>query len=97
MKGIIFFTTAQNIMRSPQTQWDILCPVITSVEVSDFPLGRGMNKGRTGVCLSMRVSVFLWVFLVCQRGGGAVLSSSGKSEKTQVLRRKSLPIRGKQA
>lgn len=64
MKGIIFFTTAQNIMRSPQTQWDILCPVITSVEVSDFPLGRGMNKGRTGVCLSMRVSVFLWVFLV---------------------------------
>lgn len=47
-------------LRSP---WDTLCPVMGSVEVNDFPLGLGMNRGHTGMCLC--------VFVVCQRGGGA--------------------------
>ncbi len=87
-------------MSTLQSLWDILRPVMGSVEVNDFPLGLGMNRGHTGMCLPVSVyacsCIPLGISCVSMWRWGR--SKFGREVRVNLLlRRKSLPIGGKQA
>lgn len=92
--------TVQSIMSTLQFPWDILCPVMGSVEVNDFPLGLGMNRGHIGMCLPVSVyacsCIPLGISCVSMWRWGCS-EFVGEVRVNSLLRRKSLPIRGKQA
>lgn len=84
VKSVIFSTYSKEWNEHDAGPWDILCSVMGSTKLSDFPQVLARTVGmRVCVCvsLSMRVCVFPWVFVVCHCGGGAVLSWEGKSEQ----------------
>lgn len=69
-----------------------------SVEVNDFPLSLGMNRGHTGMCLSVSACSCIPVGIPCVSAWRWSRSKFGREVGVNSLRRrKSLPIRGKQA
>ena len=67
-------------MSSLQSPRVVLCPVMGSVEVNDFPFSLGMNRGHTGMCARLPLGISR---VSSVEVGPPLTSEKGKSERAR--------------